>query len=274
MQNKKTLRVLSLGAGVQSSTLALMIEKGEIPMVDCAIFADTKNEKDETYEYLKYLKQQISYPLHIVSHGNLMKDTIGATKEIISGLKGAVHPPFFIRKEDSKKGLMKRQCTTIYKIKPITKKIRELLGLVRYQHIHPETKVEVLMGISYDELFRMKDNKEKWITNIFPLIENKIGRQDCLKWIKKYGYKKPVRSACIYCPYQTNKEWKIIKENPKYWKQVVNLDEQIRNGGKRDKIKLNMYLHKSAEPIKDANLEDKDANQLSLLDECDGMRGG
>ena len=157
MQNKKTLRVLSLGAGVQSSTLALMIEKGEIPMVDCAIFADTKNEKDETYEYLKYLKQQISYPLHIVSHGNLMKDTIGATKEIISGLKGAVHPPFFIRKEDSKKGLMKRQCTTIYKIKPITKKIRELLGLVRYQHIHPETKVEVLMGISYDELFIKKN---------------------------------------------------------------------------------------------------------------------
>ena len=34
-----------------------------------------------------------------------------------------------------------------------------------------------------------------------------------------------------------------------------------------------MYLHKSAEPIKDANLEDKDANQLSLLDECDGMCG-
>tara|TARA_Y100000004_G_scaffold56621_1_gene62990 strand:- start:841 stop:966 length:126 start_codon:yes stop_codon:yes gene_type:complete len=33
----KNLRVLSLGAGVQSSTLALMIEKGEIPMVDCAI---------------------------------------------------------------------------------------------------------------------------------------------------------------------------------------------------------------------------------------------
>ena len=38
------LRVLSLGAGVQSTTLALMIEKGEIPMVDCAIFADTMGE--------------------------------------------------------------------------------------------------------------------------------------------------------------------------------------------------------------------------------------
>ena len=36
----KTLRILSLGAGVQSSTLALMIEKGEVPMVDGAIFSD------------------------------------------------------------------------------------------------------------------------------------------------------------------------------------------------------------------------------------------
>jgi hypothetical protein len=42
MEKKKKLRVLSLGAGVQSTTVALMIEKGEIPKVDCAIFADVK----------------------------------------------------------------------------------------------------------------------------------------------------------------------------------------------------------------------------------------
>jgi hypothetical protein len=36
------LRVLSLGAGVQSTTMALLAAHGEIgPMPDCAIFADT-----------------------------------------------------------------------------------------------------------------------------------------------------------------------------------------------------------------------------------------
>ena len=40
----ETLRILSLGAGVQSSTLAMLIEKGKIPMVDAAIFADTGAE--------------------------------------------------------------------------------------------------------------------------------------------------------------------------------------------------------------------------------------
>ena len=56
----KTLRVLSLGAGVQSSTLALMIHKGEIPMVDCAIFADTQAEPPKVYEWLKFIKKTVS----------------------------------------------------------------------------------------------------------------------------------------------------------------------------------------------------------------------
>jgi hypothetical protein len=39
------LRVLSLGAGVQSTTLALLAAHGEVgPMPDCAIFADTRWE--------------------------------------------------------------------------------------------------------------------------------------------------------------------------------------------------------------------------------------
>ena len=51
MEKNVNLRILSLGAGVQSSTLALMIEKGEIPMVDAGIFADTQAESKETYEF-------------------------------------------------------------------------------------------------------------------------------------------------------------------------------------------------------------------------------
>lgn len=39
------LNIISLGAGVQSTTMALMAAHGEIePMPDCAIFADTKVE--------------------------------------------------------------------------------------------------------------------------------------------------------------------------------------------------------------------------------------
>ena len=61
MKNK--LRILSLGAGVQSSALALMIEKGQVPMVDAAIFADVKGEPKSVYTHLDWLEKQLSYPV-------------------------------------------------------------------------------------------------------------------------------------------------------------------------------------------------------------------
>ena len=69
------LRILSLGAGVQSTTLALMIEKGEIPMVDCAIFSDVGAEPKLVYKHLEWLEKQLSYPVYKVQWRNL-KDFI------------------------------------------------------------------------------------------------------------------------------------------------------------------------------------------------------
>jgi 3'-phosphoadenosine 5'-phosphosulfate sulfotransferase (PAPS reductase)/FAD synthetase len=57
---KKTLTVISLGAGVQSSTMALMAAKGELPKPDCAIFADTGYEPKKIYEYLEWIKTTIT----------------------------------------------------------------------------------------------------------------------------------------------------------------------------------------------------------------------
>lgn len=74
------MKILSLGAGVQSSALALMIEKGELPMVDAAIFADTMSEPKEVYKWFDWLKTQVSYPIHIVSYGNLRQDTIDSAQ--------------------------------------------------------------------------------------------------------------------------------------------------------------------------------------------------
>ena len=60
---RNNLRILSLGAGVQSSTLALKIKHGEIPMVDAAIFADVKGEPKAVYTCLDWLEKQLNYPV-------------------------------------------------------------------------------------------------------------------------------------------------------------------------------------------------------------------
>lgn len=48
------MRVLSLGAGVQSSTLLPMAIEGEL-QIDRAIFADTQWEPRAVYQWLEYL---------------------------------------------------------------------------------------------------------------------------------------------------------------------------------------------------------------------------
>ena len=68
--NKK-LVVLSLGAGVQSSVMALMAAKGQItPMPDYAIFADTQAEPDHLYSWLDGLEEKLPFPVIRVTRGS------------------------------------------------------------------------------------------------------------------------------------------------------------------------------------------------------------
>tara|TARA_R110000765_G_scaffold182691_2_gene288650 strand:- start:811 stop:1650 length:840 start_codon:yes stop_codon:yes gene_type:complete len=273
---KKKLRVLSLGAGVQSTTLALMIEKGEVPMVDCAIFADVGAEPESVYKHLDWLEKQLSYPIHRVQWRNLKDDIISASQ----GEYKAFTAPFFTQNINTKKkGMLRRQCTADYKIKPVNQKVRQLLGYKKGERVAKDTKVEMIMGISWDELQRQKINQIKYITNIYPLIEKQIRRHQCLKWIEDNNYPKPPRSACTFCPYHSNEEWRLIKENKEEWAEVIKLDESIRKqeqfkDSQSGSIKDLLYLHRDCKPIDEVDLRSaEEKGQYSLLDECEGMCG-
>lgn len=86
------LRILSLGAGVQSSTLAMLIEKGKVPMVDAGIFADVGAEPDNVIEWLNWLKTKVSYPIYVVQWRNLKEDLINVTL----GKEKRIPIPFFL----------------------------------------------------------------------------------------------------------------------------------------------------------------------------------
>ena len=262
----KTLRVLSLGAGVQSSTLAFMMHKGEIPMVDCAIFADTQAEPPKVYEWLEFIKKTVSYPVHIVTWRNLEQDVLDASQ----GKYQAFTIPFYTKnKETEQKGMLMRQCTADYKIKPVTKKVRELLGYKKGERVDlKEVKVEMLLGISTDELRRMRMNRLRYIDNQYPLINDfGMSRQDCIAWMKDNGYPMPTKSACYFCPFHSQSTWKEIKENdPKLFEKAVQMDKQIRDQEKykiKNKFKDELFLHRSCEPL-DKALEDD--GQLDMFD--------
>jgi len=252
--------ILSLGAGVQSSTLALMAAHGEItPMPTCAIFADTGNEPGHVYEHLAFLKTLLPFPVYEVSAGNLIADALAD--------KRSASLPYFT--ED--RGMHPRQCTSDYKIAPVDKKIRELLGLKRGQHWPKEKVVDKWFGISLDEIQRMRVSQRPAVENQYPLIDKRMNRWDCLNWMRDNGYPKPPRSACIVCPFHDNEEWHRMKaENPNDWAFAVSFDEQVRNKVGNDAV----YLHRDRVPLDQVDLSTAaDHGQLSMLDECEGLCG-
>jgi hypothetical protein len=60
--------ILSLGAGVQVTALALMAAPGELPLPEAAISADTGWESAATYAHLEWLTTELRgvLPVHVV----------------------------------------------------------------------------------------------------------------------------------------------------------------------------------------------------------------
>jgi hypothetical protein len=210
-------RYLSLGAGVQSSTLALMIAHGEIPMVNAAIFADTGWEPRKVYDWLDWLEKQLPFPVYRVASGNLRNDIIAATNNTGKTFRSV---PWHLLKPNGETAMNSRQCTAEYKIKPVHRKLRELMGYASRKRI-PANSCQMLMGISLDEVFRMKPSWHKWLVHQWPLIDAGMARHDCLSWMERKGYPSPPKSSCIGCPFHDNDEWRNIKADSEAWEDAV-----------------------------------------------------
>ena len=266
---KKTLTVISLGVGVQSSTMLLMAAKGELPEVDCAIFADPGNESKSSYLYFDFLKKIAKFPIYKVSKGNIKEDIINSIK---NNTKFPTAPFFTQNAITGKKGMLRRQCTFDYKISVIRKKLRELCN-VGYKKRFPKDKyIEQWIGISTDEIQRMKPARDPYILNRHPLIEMNMSRQDCINWMKKNNFPLPEKSACIMCPYHNDAYWHFMKtERPSEFAEAVEFDKIIRTGAKN--IKDNLYLHKSCKNLDEVEFNKKeDDKQLDMFNnECEGL---
>jgi len=203
------IRVLSFGAGVQSSTLLRMMIHGEIETVQHAVFSDTGWEPKAVYEHMRVMRSEAEaagIQFHIVSNGNIRDDALDINKRFAA-------MPLHVVNRSGAAALGRRQCTSEYKIKPLVAKQREIAGLLPGQRCK-EHRITTVIGISWDEVQRMKDPLFPWIVNEYPLVDKRLTRQDCLTWNDKHGYARPPRSSCIGCPFHSNAEWRAIKAQP------------------------------------------------------------
>jgi len=281
------LKVLSLGAGVQSTAVLLMSARGVFEKLDAAVFADTQWEPREVYKHLDWLEKEAGrygIPVHRVTAGNIREDAIKST---VRGLKGEgkrwVSIPFYTKTDGAGQGgQLRRQCTSEYKIRPVDKFIRrKLLGLKKGERATPGL-VELWFGISADEMRRVRQSRDRWKINHYPLIglpgpilERPYTRARCKDWLEQeYPERQIPRSACLGCPYHSRAEWKMLQMGDQdEWLDIVEFDRKTRHcGGENDE----MFIHNSRLPIENVDFQSGDdtSRQENLFEnECEGMCG-
>jgi hypothetical protein len=250
------LRLLSLGAGVQSTVLALMGADGTLPGLDGAVFADTGWEPPGVYRHLDRLETVLDaagIPLYRVSKGNLRADSLDPAHRYAS-------VPYFVRNPDGTKGMGRRQCTSEYKLAPIGRKVRELLGATPpdYRRVPRGLVAEQWIGFSTDEIGRVSDkNGVSYIRKRYPLLDLDMSRSDCQRWLRAHGWTSVAKSACIGCPFHGNRQWREMRDHrPDEWADAVEFDAAIRRGGARG-LPPNgeAFLHRSRVPLDQAPID-------------------
>ena len=275
---KTKWNVINLGAGVQSSAMALMAARGEItPMPDFAVFADTQAEPTHVYEWLAWLEKQLPFPVIRVTKANLTEESLRIRPRESGGtyMKRLI-PMFGLLPNGNTVAAIGRKCTADYKVIPILKHIREACGI---KHGQKEITVTQWIGISYDEMQRMKLPSHPWTQHRWPLVEKKMRRGHCLDWMKANGYPEPPRSACYYCPFHSDDEWRRLRDDdPEHFAKAIEFDSKIRAAfadGEKE-MRMQVYLHRSCKPLGQVNFdseEDKGQLNFDFQSECEGMCG-
>lgn len=186
---------LMYGGGVNSTALAILLIQGKFPQYthtpwQC-LFADTQEEKPETYRYVKMFDRWL--------------DERGAGLTIVQGMS----PMAYWRKYSLTGSRIYRKCTEVAKIKPIQ------------EFLDGSGNVLQLIGIDAGESHRARSDP----TKRYPLIEADIDRDGCVEIIKGAGLCVPVKSGCWCCPFARVGEVKaLIRDYPDRVAEIVELE--------------------------------------------------
>ena len=268
--------VISLGAGVQSTVLTLLADRQIVkPMPD--VFADTGAEPAAVYETLDWLNKVVkNFPIiRAQRQGPTLAEQVEAGNNERS-MYGYEIIPAFTTDTDGSRGIIARRCTTHYKVEVIERCIREEILNLPPGRTARGYNVQQMLGITLDEYQRVRESPKKWNTLTYPLIDLKMTRADCEQWFgEHYPGRLLARSACYFCPYRPNMEWRNLREtDPDLADKAVKLDERLRvRSVDHRHLRGQVFLHRSYRPLSQA-YEDITA-QPSLFDihadECAGV---
>lgn len=243
----KRTQIWASGGGVQSAAIAALIVQGKL-RPDLAVIVDTGREQSTTWDYMESIVSPALASVGVTLHR--VKKAAYATVDLFGGKDGEslLIPAFTNQSGDI--GKLPTFCSNEWKTRVMQ----------RWATDRGVKESTTWIGISVDEMHRMKLSKGKWGYR-HPLIELGMNRGDCEALVKRMGWPKPPRSSCWMCPNHTQEEWRDIKENkPEDWRRAVLFDKYIRIQD------ANAYVHHDCKPLDQVDLEDQNG---VLFSHCD-----
>ena len=261
------MKILSCGAGMQSTALALMscenatsqtsVPFPAVPVYDAVIFCDLGFEPPwvaRQVEFIRLACADATIPFYILKsplHEDLMRNF---------GERRTISIPWWTLKADGHKAKMPLLCTIDYKIVAISNFVRwKLLGYRKYQRLHEEDKKahEMHMGFSYEEQKRCKENQDPMFVNKFPLVDMELTRADNYAYILDHWGLDTKASACTFCPFHTNYFYSYLKENePAEYSSVLEVDRLLRDKNPKPPMDSDLFIPRSRKRLEDLRPED------------------
>ncbi len=245
-------QVWSSGGGTQSAAIGALIVQGRLAKPDIALIVDTGREKSATWDYMESVMRRALWSVG-VDYVRIPKADYATVDLYPASGEGSTLMPIFTT-QSGKMGKLPAFCSDEWKRRVA----------MRYLRAQGVKQCDVWMGISTDEMKRVRTPVEQWFRERYPLIfEVPSSRSECIRIVESMGWPTPPRSSCWMCPNMGDAEWRELKENsPEDFAKAVALEQEMRL---QDHT---AWLHKSGRPLNEVVFSEP-TSQMSLG--CSGM---
>lgn len=270
------MKILSFGAGMQSTALALMSCQNAtaetpvfplVPVYDDVIFCDLGMEPPWVMKQVEFTRRACE---EAGIHFTVLKSPLHEDFMQNFGERRTISIPWWTVKEDGHKSRMPRNCTLDYKVNVISKYVRwELLGYKKGQRLREEDKKahEMHMGFSYEEKRRCKESPNPMFINRFPLVDMQLVRADNYAYIRDVWGLETKASACTFCPFHRNYFFQYLKENEQEeYRRLIEVDELLRVKNPKPPMDSDLFISRSRKRI--ADLSPEECNDAECFDYC------
>lgn len=270
------MKILSFGAGMQSTALALMscenAKAGKlihpwVPVYDAVIFCDLGLEPE-------WVNTQMEFTRKACEDAGIFFKVLNTPlyQHFIEnfGERRTISIPWWTITEDGHKSKMPRNCTIDYKVNAITQYVRwELLGYKKGQRLKEEDVKahEMHMGFSKEEERRCHENPHKLFTNHFPLVKMGWTRAESYQYILETWGLDTKASACAFCPFHRNYFYQHIREfEPKTYDQILTVDNLLRDKTPKPPMDSDLFISRSRKRL--CELTPEDCNDAEYFEYC------